>query len=521
MADKAKGGKAKNPWIIAAVVGMAAFMEVLDISIANVALLHISGSLSSTPDESTWILTSYLVTNAVILLMSGWLSTFFGRKRYFVMCIAGFGVSSFLCGMAPTLALLITFRALQGLIGGGLQPVAQAILADAFPPEKQGMAFSVYGLAVVFAPAIGPTLGGWITDNYTWCWVFLINVPVSLILTFLATSIISPDEEKKKKRGFSVDYIGFILLSCGIGAMQVVLDRGQIDDWFDARIIVVLTIVAALGLISFVVWELITSNPLIDLSLLKNANFAFGSIIMLIFGAVLLSSTVLLPEFGQEVLGYTATIAGETISLGGIFLAMLMPIIGILLTKVDTRLIIGCGLIICILSLLFMTNFDQQIDFWTIAQSRIFQCAGLGFLFIPINTLAFQGIPKDKTNAASAIINMMRNVGGSIGISLVTTVLERRQQVHQAYLTHNITASSANYQSAISHLQPYLLSHVGSSFDALQKTQAVLNRTIDQQALVLAYLDDFQLLALIFLIMLPLLFFVKKPQPNKGQPRAD
>ncbi|MGD8709132.1 MAG: DHA2 family efflux MFS transporter permease subunit, partial [Ectothiorhodospiraceae bacterium] len=425
-----------NPWLLAPVVALAAFMEVLDISIANVALQHIAGSLSVSQEESTWILTSYLISNAIVLPISGWLSTLMGRKRFFLGCIAGFSLSSLLCGIAPSLPLLILFRTLQGATGGGLQPASQAILADAFPPRQRGMAFAFYGMAVVFAPAIGPTLGGWITDNASWHWVFLINVPVGIVLFLLTEALVQDSREYTEARkarladGFSVDYVGLGLLALGLGFLQVVLDRGQQSDWFDSRGIVAMTVVFVLALGGFVVWELRQRHPVVDLHLFRNPNFLFGNILMFLLGFILLGSTVLIPVYVQSMLGYTAMDAGLVISPGGFAVMLAMPIVGRLISHVDARWLIIFGLTVCAAALYHMSGFNTQTDYATIALARVFQAIGLGFLFIPITTVAYVGLPAEKTDNASAIINLSRNLGGSVGISVAITVLARRTQSH-------------------------------------------------------------------------------------------
>ncbi|HEV2332528.1 MAG TPA: DHA2 family efflux MFS transporter permease subunit, partial [Gammaproteobacteria bacterium] len=372
-----------SPWLIAPVVALAAFMEVLDISIANVALNHIAGSMAASQDESTWVLTSYLVTNAVVLPISGWMSEYFGRKRFFMACIMGFTLSSLLCGTAPSLALLVVFRAVQGFTGGGLQPVSQAILADSFPPEKRGMAFAFYGLAVVFAPAIGPTLGGWITDNASWRWVFLINIPVGVLLLFLVSIFVhdTPDAEAARRQrhsqGITVDYLGFSLLALGLGCLQVVLDKGERDDWLSSNFILLLSLASAAGLVLFVLRELKAKEPIVDFRLLKNRNFAVANLLMFILGFVLRASTQLIPEFVQTSLGYTATDAGLVLSPGGLALVFFMPVMGKLASKVDSRWLVMFGLTVSGGALLYMTNFDLQVDYGTIALSRLVQALGL------------------------------------------------------------------------------------------------------------------------------------------------
>jgi DHA2 family multidrug resistance protein len=514
----------KSRIIVAPIVGLAAFMEVLDISIANVALQHIAGSLAASPDEATWVLTSYLVTNAIVLPMSGWLSTAIGRKRYFLGCIVGFALSSLLCGLAPSLGLLIASRAIQGLTGGGLQPNAQAILADSFPPEKRGLAFAAYGLAVIVAPAIGPTLGGWITDDFSWRWVFLINVPVGILLFLLASRYIEDPpalveaRAARRKRGLNFDYVGFALLVIGMGGLQIVLDRGQEDDWLGSAFVAHAMEFAVAGLVGFVLWELWRKDPLVELRLLANRNFGMGNLLMFMLGFVLLGSTVLLPEFVQTLLGYTATDAGLVISPGGFATFLVMPLVGLLVTKVDARLLIGFGLVANAVALLYMGQFDLQVNYATVAWARAYQSIGLAFLFIPINTIAYIGMPAAQSNNASAIINMMRNLGGSIGISTVTTMLARRAQVHQNVLSAHTTPYSNGYQDMVQSMQQQFLGTAGSAVDALREAQGAVYRLVQQQAQLLAFLDDFRLLAVLFLALVPFLLIMRRPIVGGGPP---
>ncbi len=526
LAPAAPSAPVASPWLVAPTVGLAAFMEVLDISIANVALQHIAGSLSATPDEATWVLTSYLVTNAIILPVSGWLSATIGRKRYFLGCIIGFSITSLLCGLAPSLWLLILARGLQGVTGGGLQPVAQAILADAFPPQKRGQAFAAYGIAVVFAPAIGPTLGGWITDNFDWRWVFLLNVPVGVFLTLLATRVLadSPAEVARRKArlagGISLDYVGFALLVIGMGALQVVLDKGQEDDWFSSSFITGFAITAMACLAGFVVWELRRADPIVDLRLLKRANFAIGSVLMFVLGFILLGSTVLLPLMVQTLFGYNATDAGMVLSPGGFAIMLLMPVVGNLVAKVDPRWLIAVGLVATSLALSHMTNFDLDIDYGTVAWARVFQSVGLAFLFIPINTVAFLGVPPERSGNASAIINMMRNIGGSFGIALATTLVARRAQYHQSMLVEHVTPFSSQYDETIQRMQQAFLSSSANAADALQKAQALLYATVQKQAAMLSYIDSFWALGVLAMVLVPLVFVMRKPRPGAAAPPA-
>ncbi len=510
--------KPVTPWIIAPVVALAAFMEVLDISIANVALHHIAGSMSASQDESTWILTSYLVTNAIVLPVSGWLSSVLGRKRFYMACIAGFGASSLLCGLAPNLAMLILFRAIQGLTGGGLQPSSQAILADNFPPHQRGMAFAFYGIAVVFAPAIGPTLGGWITDNFSWRWVFLVNVPVSVVLFFLIDAMISDPEHlvrsriERLKRGLRVDYLGFSLLALGLGFLQVVLDRGQEDDWFSSSFVLVSAVVSVSALVLLVVWELGQSDPIIDLGLFRNANFAMANVLMFLLGFILLGSTALVPLYVQSMLGYTATDAGMVLSPGGFGIMLLMPVIGRLVSKADSRHLIAVGLAISAIGLFSMSRFNLDVDFWTIATARLVQASGLAFLFIPISTIAYAGVPIERYNNASALVNLSRNLGGSVGIAVLTTLLARRSQAHQTVLAEHVSPYSQPYLDMAQSLQAMMLGQGGTAAEALTRAQAVIATRLEQQATLLSYLDNFMLLAGIFGLLIPLVFFMRRPQ---------
>jgi DHA2 family multidrug resistance protein len=522
----ANAGDGARRWLVAPTVGLAAFMEVLDISIANVALQHIAGSLAASLDEATWVLTSYLVANAIVLPMSGWLANATGRRRYFLGCIVGFSVTSLMCGLAPSLPLLIVARALQGITGGGLQPNAQAILADAFPPHKRGQAFAIYGISVVFAPAIGPTLGGWITDNFSWRWVFLLNVPVGVLLSLLAARVIVDPPERvaalktRFKDGLRFDTIGFSFLVVGMCALQVVLDKGQEDDWWSSAFITNLSLLAVVALIAFVVWELRNPHPIVDLRLLANRNFALGNILMFMLGFILLSSTVLLPLYVQSVLGYTATEAGKVISPGGFAVMLMMPIVGGLVGRVDARWLVAIGLVATSLALFNMTRFNTDVDYATVAWARIYQSVGLGMLFIPINTIAFLGLPPAKNNDASALINMMRNLGGSFGIAIATTVLARRQQHHQNLLVGHVTPYTSQYDTTIQAMQQAFARNAASTVDTLHQAQAQLYAMVQRQALALSYIDAFWLLALFFAAMLPLVLMLRKPDPGAGGPSA-
>jgi DHA2 family multidrug resistance protein len=505
-----------NPWIIALAVTLATFMEVLDTSIANVALPHIAGSLSAGQDESTWVLTSYLVSNAIILPLSGWLSSIIGRKRFYMSCVFVFTVSSFLCGLAPNLPALIVFRILQGAGGGGLQPSEQAILADTFPAAKRGMAFAVYGIAVVMAPAIGPTLGGWITDNYTWRWIFFVNIPVG-ILSLLLTSRLIQDPPYLRRRKLSetkIDYVGLGFVAIGLGCLQVVLDKGQRDDWFESHFILTLSIVAAASLIFVVWWEWRHKDPIIDLHLFKERTFAVSNLLMFMLGFALLGSTLLLPLFLQTLMGYTAELSGMALSPGGFAIMVLMPLVGFLLSRYDARYLLIFGLSMLSFSLYHMTSFNLGIDFKTAALARVLQAVGLAFLFVPINTAAYAYLPREKNNAASGLMNLARNIGGSVGISFVTTMLDRRTQKHLSDLMSHLTSANSQFQAMIRGVAQSLMAHGTSAADAQQQAYGVVQNIIQQQAPMLAYIDNFYILATIILAMVPLVFLMRKTKSS-------
>lgn len=492
-------------WLIAPVVALAAFMEIMDISIANVSLPHIAGDLSSSQSESTWVLTSYLVTNAVVMPISGWLSNTFGRKRFFLVCIAGFTIASLLCGFAPNLASLIALRALQGAAGGGLQPSGQAILADSFPPEKRGMANAIYGIAAVVAPTVGPTLGGWITDNYDWRWIFLINVPVGLVLMFLVTSLIREQPVTRGQNARSqVDWMGFGFVALSLGCLQVVLDRGQDDDWLGSGFITALILISAAGFALLVWWELRHPDPMVDLRLMRNADFAVTFTLMLMLGFMLLGSTYLIPAYAQSLMGYRAVDAGMVLTPGGLATIALLPLVGRIINKVDARILVAIGLVIGGFSLLWMTNFYLDISYGHLMLARVVQSVSLAFLFVPLNSMAFRGIPATKTNNASALINLARNFGGSIGISVASTLLIRREQFHQSRLVEHLQQMNASYPDYARQIGNAL----GTTADAPSTLASIYQSTINQ-ATLLSYLDDFKVLGLVFLGLLPLLLLVK------------
>uniref|UniRef100_Q01NG7 Drug resistance transporter, EmrB/QacA subfamily n=1 Tax=Solibacter usitatus (strain Ellin6076) TaxID=234267 RepID=Q01NG7_SOLUE len=498
---------------------LATFMEVLDTSIANVALRHIAGSLSASVEEATWVLTSYLVANAIILPMGAWFSMLLGRKRFYMTCVAIFTISSFLCGIAPSLGWLIFFRILQGLGGGALQPISQAILVESFPRAKQGMAMAVYGMGVVVAPVIGPTLGGWITDNFSWGWIFFINIPVG-ILSLMMTSALIVDPpyliRKSFAGGLKVDYVGFGLLALGLGSLEIVLDEGQRNDWIGSNFIVAFAAITIFCLIAVVVWELRQKQPVIDFHVLKERNFALATLSMLVLGFVLYGSTTLLPLFLQTLLGYTAMLSGMVLSPGGIIICFCMPLVGFLLRKYQARWLVIFGVTISVLGLLRMSHFTLDVDYATAVWGRVVQSMGLAFLFVPISTLAFSTVPRERINYATGLFNLARNIGGSSGIAAITTILARRAQFHQAVLVSHMTPYDPAYREALARAAAAVQASGASSPDAAVQAQGLLYGTLLKQSSMLAFADAFWIMAILFLSIIPLMFLMKKTVPMRG-----
>jgi DHA2 family multidrug resistance protein len=508
-----------NPWIIALTVMLATFMEVLDTSVANVALPHIAGSLSASVDEATWVLTSYLVSNAIILPMNAWFSTLMGRKRFYMLCVGIFTVSSLLCGMAPSLFMLIVFRVIQGAGGGALQPVSQAILVESFPREKQGMAMAVYGMGVVFAPVIGPTLGGWITDNFSWRWIFFINLPVGILSLLLTSALITDPPyliRKGLKDGLKIDYAGLGFLAVGLGSLEIVLDKGQREDWFGSSFIVQFSVIAVACLVALVFWELSRKEPVIDFRILKNRNFAVATITMFLLGFVLYSSTTLLPLLLQTLMGYTALLAGLVLSPGGLVVCACLPLVGVLLRKFEARWLVIVGVVMCSLGLLQMAGFNLYIDYDTALKARIVQSIGLAFLFVPINTMAFYFVPKERTNYATGLVNLARNIGGSSGIATATTLLARRAQYHQQVLISHLTPGSPTYRAALAHAAGYLHIRGAGAPEAAQQAHGLIYGSVVRQASMLAYSDAFWVMGMLFLTIVPFMFLMKKAEPHKA-----
>jgi len=513
-----------NPWFIAGTVMLATFMEVLDTSVANVALPHIAGNLSASVDEATWVLTAYLVANAIVLPLSGWFSTLFGRTRFYMACVAIFTVSSLLCGIAPSLPLLILFRILQGLGGGALQPISQAILVESFPREKQGVATAFYGMGVVVAPVIGPTLGGWMTDNFSWRWIFLINIPFGILSILLTTMLIKdpPDFIRKTfKTGLKLDYIGLGLLATGLAALEILLDEGQRSDWFGSPMIVAAAVIAVVALVAVVVWELRQTDPVVDFRILKNRSFAVAAVTMYAVGFILYGSTALLPIFLQTMLGYTALLSGLVLSPGGVAMMIGFAIVGRILGKVQPRTLIVFGLLVSALGTYQMSGFNLNIDFNTAMWARTLQAFGLAFLFVPINVAAFSAIPREKLGYATGLMNLFRNIGGSAGIAMITTMMARRQQFHQEVLVSHLTPLDGGVLPALNGMAANLVAHGAASSDAAVQALGQLYGLVQRQAAMLAVADTFWVLALVFLSMIPLVACLRMTPLHKGPMMMD
>jgi DHA2 family multidrug resistance protein len=506
-----------NPWIIAVTVTLATFMELLDTAIANVALPHIAGGLAVSYDESTWVLTSYLVSNAVVLPLSAWLSRVFGRKRYYMLCVVLFTASSMLCGLAPSLSLLIFFRVLQGVGGGGLAPVEQAILVDTFPPQKRPAAFALYSMAIVTAPVIGPPLGGWITDNWSWRWIFFINIPIGIVSLLLTKRVVSDPPEFTREVEYSrkdgrlrIDGLGIFLVALGFACLEVVLDRGQTEDWFESNFIVFFFTIAVLALIIAAVWEWRHPDPVVEIRLLADRNFAIANVYYFLFGFALFGSTVLIPQMLQTLYGYTATDAGLVLGPGAFVIVALAPVIVRILPKVGIKPLIFVGYVIFAVAMWQYASLDLGADYKHVALLRALQGLGIAPLFVPVSQLAYSFLPKNKNNKASSLTNLFRNQGGSVGIAFVTTLLARRAQYHQSVLVAHATPFRQRYQETLDALSRYFVTHGFTTPDAALHAKAQLARVIHEQAAFLGFLDCFWLLGCACLIGAPLVFFTRK-----------
>jgi MFS transporter, DHA2 family, multidrug resistance protein len=513
---------AVNPWLIAISVMLATFMEVLDTSIAAVALPYIAGSVSATNDEATWVLTSYLVANAVILPASSWFALRFGRKRFLLSCIVIFTASSFLCGAAPSLGILLLARAVQGAGGGALQPLSQAILLESFPPAKRGLAMAVFALGVVVAPVLGPTFGGWLTDNYSWRWAFYINIPIGVLAIFMIMRYVEDPPYIKNAKPGRIDGWGLGLLACWLGALQIILDKGQEDDWFDATWIRWAAMFGLATLVLFLIRQVRAKKPLVQLSIFKNRNFAIGCLLITLFGAAIYGLVTLLPLFYQELMGYTALAAGVAVSPRGLGAICAMPIIGILTARMDNRILIGFGFLLFAICSLSFGTINLGIGPWSLIWAIILSGFGSGMVFVPLSTTTMGTLKNEQIGNASGLYNLLRNVGGSIGISVVNTIVARHEQVHRSQLVHSITAGNPLVQQRLSELQSMVArTNAAGPGIAHDSAYALLNHTVTSQARLGAYVDDFRYMALMCFACVPLVLFFKRAKPKPGVIHAE
>jgi DHA2 family multidrug resistance protein len=507
----------RNPWLILGVISIATFMTTLDSSIANVALDHIAGSTGSSYDEATWVLTTFLVAQAVVTPISGWLADVFGRKRYYMFSVFLFTFSSFLCGISQDLTFLILARILQGIGGGGLAPVEQSMLVDTFSPRQRSLAFAGYGIVVIAGPTIGPTLGGWLTDNFDWHWCFLINIPVgmlSLVLVHLFVDEPPAVIQRRKeltKDGFKFDFPGFALAALFLGALEITLDRGQRLDWFSSPVIQVASTVSVLSLLAFIPWELTRKDPVVKIRMFGRRNFAVSSILLLLVGFLIFGTAQFIPQLLQQVIGYTATDAGLALTAGGLATIIFMPISGLLSSKIDPRFLVGFSF--CAQGIAFwnFSHLDTSLSFGSVAIARAFQAFSLPFLFVPITAVAYVGLRPDESNQASALMNVMRNLGGSIGISIVQTLTQQRQQFHQARYVESLNPLNPNYVHGLNQMSQALQNAGQSSVAAPQQALQQLYSSLGQQAGMLSYIDAFRLLMVLTFCCLPLILLMQKP----------
>ena len=504
-----------NPWLIALVVTLAAFMEVLDTTIVNVSLPHIAGSLSSSYDNATWALTSYLIANGIVLTVSGWIASRIGRKRYFLICVIMFTVTSLLCGLSQNLPELVVFRLLQGLFGGGLQPNQQSIILDTFPPARRGAAFGITAIATVVAPILGPTLGGIITDDLSWRWVFFLNVPVGIVAAFAIAALVE-DPPWAKARRRSVDFFGFSLITLGLGSLQIVLDRGEDADWFASPFIRGMAVAAAVGLLGAVCWLLSARRPVVNLFVLGNRDFAVGSLMISVMAIVLYSSAVLIPQISQEVLGYDATHAGLILSPGGFAVVLLIPLVGRLMKVAQTRLLVATGFIIMGFSFVYSSRVSPDVSFGTLVMMRAAQAAGLAFLFVPISTAAYATMSREMQGDATSLFTLFRNLFGSIGISISTALVTSRTQVRSAYLSRFDTPLHAPFR-VLQAQYVRAIEALGHSADAAHRLAlGRLYQVVRTQASVAAYTDVFMLCALLAFAAVPLSFLFSATKRSGG-----
>jgi DHA2 family multidrug resistance protein len=504
-----------NPWIIAVSVMFATFMEVLDTTVVNVSLPHIAGSLSASIDEATWALTSYLVANAIILPMTGWLAATFGRKRLLMLSVVGFTAASFLCGLAPTLSSLIMFRIVQGATGGALQPLSQAVLLEAFAPEDRGKAMGFWALGIVVAPILGPVLGGWLTDNYSWRWVFYINIPVG-IASIVMTKLYIFDPPYLRSENRKVDYWGIGMLALGIGALQIVLDKGQQEDWFESNYIAALAIVAAVTLAALVWHELTTSDPIVDLRVLKERSYAVGVFLMTVVGFVLYGSMVLLPIMLQTLLGYPPLQAGIAMAPRGIGSFLMMPLTGLMTGTFDPRKLLFVGLIVGGGTLLWLASVNLQAGYWDIFWPQFMQGVGMSLLFVPLTTISMDRIPREKMGYATSLFNLMRNIGGSVGIAVTGTMLARHSQSTTSTLGANVTPYDPASQSMMYQFRAAFMAAGADAATATERAYAALFGLVQRHATMVAFVGIFQLMGVIFIALVPLVLLMRRPRTGGG-----
>ena len=504
-----------NPWIVAVYVMFSTFMEILDTTVVNVSLPHIAGSLSATVEESTWALTSYLVANAIILPLTGWLANHFGRRRLLMASVAGFTASSFLCGLAPSLTMLIAFRVLQGMTGGALQPLSQAVLLEAFRPEDRGKAMGFWGLGIVVAPILGPVVGGWLTDSYSWRWVFYINIPVGLA-SIIMTKLFIFDPPYIQRRSEKVDYWGIGLLAVGIGALQILMDRGQEDDWFASPAMRVLAVATVVGLAAFIVRELRTEHPVVDLRVFKIRTYSTGVFLMTVLGFVLYGSLVLLPILLQTLLGYPSLQAGIALAPRGMGSFLAMPVVGLLVARTDSRRLLVLGLLGGSMTLFWFGQLNLQAGYWDIFWPQFVQGISLGLLFVPLTTITMDPIPRENMGNATSIFNLMRNIGGSMGIAVSTTLLYRHGQEHRNLLGAHLTPFDLPARAFLAALRARFMAAGADFVTATQRAEAVAFGLIGRQASMLAFVEVFRILGLLFVALVPLVLLMRSPR--RGSP---
>jgi DHA2 family multidrug resistance protein len=503
-----------NPWLVAIAVMFGTFMEVLDTTVVNVSLPHIAGNLSATIDESTWVLTSYLVANAIILPMTGWLARYFGRKRLLMASLSGFTIASVLCGLAPNLPMLVVFRLIQGATGGAMQPLSQAVMLEAFPPAQRGKAMGFWGLGIVVAPILGPVLGGWLTDSYSWRWVFYINLPVGIVSILMTRAFIF-DPPYLKRESNRVDYWGIGMLAVGIGALQLLLDKGQEEDWFSSHLMVVLAVVAALALVVFVVYEWMSDDPIVDLHVFRNRTYSTGVFLMTVLGFVLYGSLVLLPIMLQTLLGYPSLEAGIAMAPRGIGSFIGMPVMGLLIGRFDPRRMVAVGLLVGGATLLWLGALDLNAGYWDFFWPQFVQGLGLSMLFVPLTTISMDSIPRERMGNATSLFNLMRNIGGSIGIAVTGTMLARQQQVHINVLGAHVDPYNPAAQTMIESLRAAFIAQGADAFTASQRAYGAVFGMVQRQAAMVTFVDIFRLLGFLFLLLIPLTLLMKRPS-GKG-----